>query len=386
MLTFLASGFRLGDTVASLSGSLVRDPGENVGAYDIRIGTLANPNYAISFTDAALTIDPALLRVVAAPGSKVYGDPDPALSFTATGFRFTDTAATVLTGQLARTPGEAVAGSPYGIGPGTLAANPNYRIAFESAPFTISRRLLTLLLAGEVARTYNATVTASISPANLALGGVLPGDVVAATAASGAFDTPDVGTGKQVTASGITLTGAAAGNYAVATTATGAIGTITPAPLLATALDAQRPFGDQNPPLQLALSGLFGSDTAASIGLIAVSDALPLSAPGPYAINVIGNPRNYTVTRVPGVLTVLPIPVLVQFVPELIEVPALGGYVQAGVGAGVTALSDTLLPGRPQRPDTVVDGSRYTVTIQPASPIGDNPAGSSAFDGAATLP
>jgi filamentous hemagglutinin family protein len=386
VLTFLASGFRLGDTVASLSGSLVRDPGEDVGAYDIQLGTLANPNYAISFTGATLTIDPALLRVVATPGSKIYGDPDPALGFTATGFRFADTAATVLTGQLSRTPGELVAGSPYAIELGTLAANPNYRIAFESAPFTISRRLLTLLLTGEVARTYNATVTASLSPANLVLGGVLPGDVVAATAASGAFDTPDVGTAKLVTASGVTLTGAAAGNYAVAPTATGAIGTITPAPLVATALDAERPFGVPNPPLRLSLSGLFGSDTAASIGLTAVSDAVPLSAPGPYAINVIGNPRNYSVTRVPGVLTVLPVPVLLQFVPELVEVPALGGYVQGGVGAGVTALSDTLLPGRPQQSETVVEGSRYTVTVQPSPPIGDNPAGSSAFEGAGTLP
>ena len=385
-LTFAASGFRLGDTIASLSGSLARDPGEEVGTYAITQGSLANPNYSISFSGGTFTIDPATLRVVATAATKVYGDPDPSLGFVATGFQFADTAQTVITGALDRTPGETVAGSPYAIGPGTLSAGPNYVIAFESAPFTISRRLLTLAVVGSVSRTYDATVTATLGSANLQLGGVLPGDTVAVTAASAAFDTPDVGTGKLVTASGVTLSGAAAGNYAVAPTASGAIGTITPAPLVATALDAERSFGVPNPPFALSLSGLLGSDTAQSIGLTGVSDANRVSPPGTYAINVAGNPRNYSVTRVSGILTVLPIPGLVQFVPELIEVPALGGYIQNGIGAGVTAISDTLLAARPIRAEDVVRGSRFTVSLQPSPPVGDNPAGASVFEGAGTSP
>lgn len=386
MLTFAASGFRLGDTVASLSGSLVREAGEAAGSYDIGLGTLQNPNYAISLADALFTIDPAILRVVAAAAGKIYGDADPALGFAASGFQFDDSAATVLTGALSRAPGETVAGGPYAIGLGTLAANSNYVIAFESAPFTISQRLLSLALTGAIARTYDATVTASIGAGNLQLGGVLAGDAVTVTAASGRFDTPDVGTGKAVTALGVTLSGADAGNYAVAATATAAIGTITPAPLTATALDAARPFGVPNPPLQLSLSGLLGSDTAQSIGLSAVTDATLASLPGGYAITVAGTPRNYSVTRVSGLLTVLPIPALVQFIPELIEVPVLGGYVQQGVGAGVTALSDTLVAGGPRPPETIVQGSRFTVSLQPVPPVGDNPAGRSAFDGAGTSP
>ena len=386
VLTFAASGFRLGDTVASLSGSLVREAGEAAGSYDIGLGTLQNANYAISLADALFTIDPAILRVVAAAAGKIYGDADPALGFAASGFQFDDSAATVLTGALSRAPGETVAGGPYAIGLGTLAANANYVIAFEGAPFTISQRLLSLALTGAIARTYDATVTASIGAGNLQLGGVLAGDSVVATATSGRFDTPDVGTGKQVTALGVTLTGADAGNYAVAATATAGIGTITPAPLTATALDAARPFGVPNPPLQLSLSGLLGSDTAQSIGLSAVTDATLSSLPGGYAITVAGTPRNYSVTRVSGLLTVLPIPALVQFIPELIEVPVLGGYVQQGVGAGVTALSDTLVAGAPRVPEAIVQGSRFTVSLQPVPPIGDNPAGRSAFDGAGTSP
>ena len=47
--------------------------------------------------------------------------------------------------------------------------------------------------------------------------GALGGDVVACTGTA-AFDTALVGTGKTVTASGLTLTGAAAGNYVLAST------------------------------------------------------------------------------------------------------------------------------------------------------------------------
>jgi len=42
------------------------------------------------------------------------------------GLQFTDTAAGVLSGSLTRAPGETVAGSPYAITQGTLAANSNY--------------------------------------------------------------------------------------------------------------------------------------------------------------------------------------------------------------------------------------------------------------------
>jgi hypothetical protein len=386
LLGFAATGFRLGDTVASLSGTLVRDSGENVGAYAIRQGTLSGANYAIRFSGAELSIDPAVLRIAAIAAGKTYGDADPLLQFVASGFQFSDTAATVLSGQLVRDAGENVAGSPYAIRQGSLAASPNYRIAFETAPFTISQRLLSLVLTGAVSRTYDATVAATIAPANLQLGGVLAGDQVTAAAASGRFDTADAGTGKTVTASGVTLSGAAAGNYAVAPTASAAIGTITPAPLVATALDAERPFGQPNPPLSLAVTGLFGADTAASIGLSAVTDAVVQSLPGGYAIDVAGNPRNYSVTRVPGTLTVLPIPLLVQFVPELIEVPVLGGYTQAGVATGVTALSDTLVAGGTEQPRDIVRASRFTVSVQPAPLPGDNPAGASVFERAGLLP
>ncbi|HJQ57429.1 MAG TPA: MBG domain-containing protein, partial [Vineibacter sp.] len=108
-LTFAATGFKNGETSAVLTGALSRAAGETVagGPYAINQGTLAGTNYTITYTGANLTITAAPLNVVAAAKTKVYGDADPALTYTATGFKFSDTAATVLTGGLTRTAGQA---------------------------------------------------------------------------------------------------------------------------------------------------------------------------------------------------------------------------------------------------------------------------------------
>ena len=86
------------------------------------------------------------MTVTANPQTKTYGSADPALTDTLTGLVDTavdgvtivDTAATVLTGTLARTAGEAVAGSPYAITQGTLAAGSNYTIHFTTSTLSIT--------------------------------------------------------------------------------------------------------------------------------------------------------------------------------------------------------------------------------------------------------
>ena len=80
-----------------LHGSLSRAAGEDVGSYAISQGTLAaNSNYTIGFAGSALSITPATLTVSANPQSKVYGSADPALTFSVSGFQFSDNAGAVL--------------------------------------------------------------------------------------------------------------------------------------------------------------------------------------------------------------------------------------------------------------------------------------------------
>ena len=138
-----------------LSGQLSRPPGETVsgGPYAITQGTLAaDSNYTINFTASTLTITPAPLSVTANPQTKVYGTSDPSLTNSVTGLVDTtmdgvtidDTAASVLMGHLVRTAGETVAGGPYAIAQGTLAADSNYTLSFTGSTLTITPAPLTV--------------------------------------------------------------------------------------------------------------------------------------------------------------------------------------------------------------------------------------------------
>jgi hypothetical protein len=135
-------GVTIDDTAATaLSGQLSRTSGATVsgGPYAITQGTLAaDGNYTIQFTGSTLTISPATLTVMATPETKVFGSADPALAYTAGGFQFDDTAATVLSGHLSRVAGQTVAGGPYAVTQGTLAANSNYTIKFTGSTLTIT--------------------------------------------------------------------------------------------------------------------------------------------------------------------------------------------------------------------------------------------------------
>ena len=77
----------------SLSGALTRNQygtlaGEQVGSYALNQGTLAATNpadYTTAFIGANLSITKATLDVTANPETKVYGQADPALTYTDTG-------------------------------------------------------------------------------------------------------------------------------------------------------------------------------------------------------------------------------------------------------------------------------------------------------------
>src|SRR5262249_47369674 len=143
-LSYTVSGLKFSDTAAAvLTGGLSRAAGENVGSYAISQGSLtANANYTMAFTGNTLVITAATLTVTANHQSKVYGAADPTLSYSASGFRFSDTAATVLTGGLARAAGANV--GSYAITQGSLAANTNYTISFTSNTLTITPATLTI--------------------------------------------------------------------------------------------------------------------------------------------------------------------------------------------------------------------------------------------------
>jgi hypothetical protein len=123
----------------SLSGNLTRQAGKNVGTYAIQQGTLtAGSNYDLSYVGANLTIDPRPITVTADAKSKIFSDPDPALTYQRTSGTLVDTDS--FTGSLTRDPGEAV--GQYNILQGTLKVNDgnngnNYAITYVGAKLTI---------------------------------------------------------------------------------------------------------------------------------------------------------------------------------------------------------------------------------------------------------
>src|SRR6202034_2435644 len=122
-LTYTETGLVNGDTLTGALATTATVTSSVVGSpYAITQGTLAaSSNYTLSYTGANLTVTAAALSVTADAQTKVYGTANPTLTYTETGLVNGDT----LTGVLATTATvtSSVAGSPYAITQGTLAAS-----------------------------------------------------------------------------------------------------------------------------------------------------------------------------------------------------------------------------------------------------------------------
>ncbi|MGI4779029.1 MAG: YDG domain-containing protein, partial [Janthinobacterium lividum] len=121
--------------------------------------------------------------------------------------------------------------------------------------------------AGVADKVYDGSTLASLS--NVALNGVVSGDALSSAGGStGTFDTKNVGTGKSVTGTGIVLTGADAGNYAVDTTAAVGSAAITPKTVTAMASVTDKVY-DGTTTASIAnviFTGVVGGDTLSSAG------------------------------------------------------------------------------------------------------------------------
>jgi hypothetical protein len=140
----------------------------------------------------------------------------------------------------------------------------------------------------------------------VSLTGVLGGDTVTA-AGTATFDTKDVGVGKTVNVTGITLSGADAGNYALSTTATSTTANITAVPLTVTANDKTRAYGVANPTFDVVYAGFVSGEDSSVLGgaLSITTTALTTSHPGTYPITPSGlTSGNYTMSFMDGTLTV----------------------------------------------------------------------------------
>lgn len=133
-----------------VSGDLSREVGEEVGDYQIVMGQFeVSQNYSVNFTSGNLSVQTKNIIVTAQPLSKEYMQPDPELTYDITlgEMSFDD----VLTGSLQREAGEVL--GEYQVEIGTLEANSNYSLSFESNTFIIERANITIT-ANQITKQY----------------------------------------------------------------------------------------------------------------------------------------------------------------------------------------------------------------------------------------
>jgi uncharacterized repeat protein (TIGR01451 family) len=303
--TFVITGFLNNETPAVTSGSpncgTTASVNSPAGPFTITcpVATLAATNYTFTFVPATLSITRASLVLAGNSVSRLYGDPNPAVTGVVTGLKAGDKAnATFTTAALSTSPVGTypINGALVPLGGFSIA---NY-ILTSSGAVTVAPAPLTATSANAT-RLYgdpNPAFTGTIT-------GLRNGDVLTVTFASTATQASNVGT-YPITA---TLVGAAAGNYTVASSSTL---TVSQVPLTVSAANASRLYGDPNPAFTGAITGLKNADNITAT----YSSADSTSPIGTYAIVIaLLDPTaklgNYTVTSTNGSLTVSPAPLTV---------------------------------------------------------------------------
>jgi hypothetical protein len=177
----------------------------------------------------------------------------------------------------------------------------NYNLLNTTATTTadITAKDLTVV-ATAANKVYDGTTDASVTLSSDALSG----DDVTLAFASAAFADKNVGSGKTVTVSGISIGGADAGNYNLLNTTATTTADITPKDLTVTADDKTINVGDPDPTFTYTVTGFIAPDTFLTEPVCSVS--VPHSVPGTYPIVCSGADAgaNYTIQYVNGTLTV----------------------------------------------------------------------------------
>jgi hypothetical protein len=288
-----------GDTQPATPATCTSDAhtGSGVGTYAITCSGAADPNYAITYAGAPVTVKPAPLTIQAPTGSATYGQ------------GVTPTYSGLVNGDTG--PATPPTCTPAKVGTSSTtcsgAADPNYVITYVGGTLTITPAPLTVQ-APSATITYGAPIPTTLSPS---YAGFVNGDNVAslssqATCSTAATSSSPVGTYP------ITCSGAAAGNYAF-TYFAGTL-TITRASLTVQAPSVTVTYGAPVPAsFTPSLSSFANGETLATSGVSGAaacgSTATTASPAGSYPITctqgTLSAPNYSFGPFLPGTLTIL---------------------------------------------------------------------------------
>ena len=309
-----------GDTVTGLtqafaSKNVLGTSGSTlmVTGYTINDGD-GGKDYTVTTQDAPGTITPAALTITATSGTKVYDGTTSSSQTPTHGTLYSGDTVTGLTQAFTSknvlgTSGSTLMVTGYTVNDGN--GGRDYTVIAETATGTITPVRLTVR-ANNVSTLYGSppaltdTITGFVGGDNSSVVSGAP--IMATTAAAGA----NAGAYPITIAAGRL----SATNYIfpAADLIAGTL-TVTPAPLVITAVSTNMIAGQPVPTLTAVYSGFKNGETPASFTLppILRSVVSPSSAPGNYLITASGaSSPNYTITYVPGTLTVILAPATVE--------------------------------------------------------------------------
>jgi hypothetical protein len=290
------------------TGSLARTAGENVATYSITQGTLAlSSNYVITYYGANLNITPAPLTITADNKNKTYGDVNPTLTATYTGWVNGDGVSSFTTPPAIAT--TATAASAVGNYPITVsgAVNPNYTITYVAGNLAVSQATLTITDDDKTKVYGQNTPTLTISYSGFVNNDDASKLTPAATATTAATAASAVGNYT------ITASGAVNANYII-NYVNGKL-SITPAALTITADNKTKAYGAALPTFTATYTGWVNGDGISSLTTAPTitSTATAASNAGNYPITATGAVNaNYNISYVAGNLAIATVPLTIK--------------------------------------------------------------------------
>jgi filamentous hemagglutinin family protein len=370
------SGFVNSETSAVLGGALAYGGSSqgavNAGSYAITPSGLTSSNYAITFANGSLTVNPAVLTITANGFSKTYDG----LAYSGgngagySGFVNGETSA-VLGGALAyggSSQGAVNAGS-YAITPSGLTSG-NYAISYTNGALTVNAAPLSIT-ANNAAKVYDGLAWSGGN--GVGYSGFVNGEtstVLGGALAYGGSSQGAVNAGSYA----ITLSGLTSSNYAI--TYAAASLSITPATLTYTAAPAiffsgQTPYG-----LSGTVTGFMAGDTLAgsTTGLLAwTTSANATSQPGQYSITGSGlSATNYVFAQAAGNATALtlidsrPVENAVAQLESTILLPSANNQPETSGSVAENSSSET------SSPESVNNAVQNNTKLSSTTTIGEN--------------
>ena len=253
---------------------------------------------------------PTVTATASSISALTYGDAAPNLTgyaYTVSGYltgEGADTVTGTLTGTTAYAPGSNIGTYDITYSAGTLSSALGYQINYASnaTAFIVNPKTLTFAVTG-INKIYDGSTAGSVSFADNRFGS----DDLSYSYSASYLD-KNVGNGKTINVSGISLGGTKAGNYTLASTTSTTSANITPKGLTIRALDSQRKVGEPNPAFNVSYDGFVAGDSSAAVsGLNITTNATNGSPTGTYQITPYGAyAQNYSIAYVDGEFKILP--------------------------------------------------------------------------------